>query len=120
MFILTKGTDGPNFIKEELYNTATGYVVLGSTVLVLISSLISFGYIWYYLKLNVFLKTILYQMSVLGIIGSAITILAEAIILITKEQTLTTCSIMHYSAFIVVSSDVLMTAMISALRYIHS
>ena len=115
---LNKGTnDEFELAKEELYNTATGYLVLGSTVIVCISSLLSFVYIQYYLKLNIFLKKILYQMSILGIIGSGICMVAEVIILIKKEQTYTTCSMIYYSGFIVGNLDVTMTAMISALRY---
>ena len=115
---LNKGTnDEFELAKEELYNTATGYLVLGSTVIVCISSLLSFVYIQYYLKLNIFLKKILYQMSILGIIGSGICMVAEVIILIKKEQTYTTCSMIYYSGFIVANLDVTMTAMISALRY---
>ena len=118
MLTLNKGTnDTFELVKEELYNTATGYFVLGSTVLVCISSLLSFVYIQYYLKLNIFLKKILYQMSILGIIGSGICMIAEVTILITKEQTYTTCSMIYYSGFIVANLDVTMTAMISALRY---
>ena len=115
---LNKGTnDEFELAKEELYNTATGYLVLGSTVIVCISSLLSFVYIQYYLKLNIFLKKILYQMSILGIIGSGICMVAEVIILIKKEQTYTTCSMIYYSGFITANLDVTMTAMISALRY---
>ena len=118
MLILNTGTnDTFELVKEELYNTATGYFVLGSTVLVFMSSLLSFAYIQYYLKLNIFLKKILYQMSILGIIGSGICMVAEVIILIRKEQTYTTCSMIYYSGFIVANLDVTMTAMISALRY---
>ena len=121
MLTLNKGTDDElELVKEELYNTATGYFVLGSTVLVFISSLLSFAYIRYYLKLNIFLKKILYQMSILGIIGSSVCIIAEVIILIKKEQTYKTCSMIYYSGFIVANLDVTMTAMISALRYTGS
>ena len=56
-------------------------------------------------------------MSILGIIGSGICMIAEVTILITKEQTYTTCSMIYYSGFIVANLDVTMTAMISALRY---
>ena len=118
MITLNKGTNYEfELVKEELYNTATGYFVLGSTVLVFISSMISFVYIQCYLKLNIFLKKILYQMSILGIIGSSVCMIAEVTILITKEQTYTTCSMIYYSGFIVCNLDVTMTAMISALRY---
>ena len=103
--------------KEELYDTAAGFVLLGSTILVLVSSLLSFAYMYLYLKLNGFIKTILYQMSTVGIVGSLIMIIGEAIILIKKEQTFATCCMIHYSGFLVVFMDVFMTAMISALRY---
>ena len=117
MFISIKGTGEPEFIQEELYNTVTGFLVLGSTMLVFISSMISFVYIQCYLKLNIFLKKILYQMSILGIIGSGICMIAEVVILVKKEQTYATCSMIYYSGFITANLDVTMTAMISALRY---
>ena len=75
--------------KGELYDTAIGYILLCLTTLVLVSSLLSFAYTYLYLKLNGFIKTILYQMSIVGIVGSLIMIIGEAIILIKKEQTLT-------------------------------
>ena len=103
--------------KEELYDTAAGFVLLGVTILALISSLLSCAYMYLYLKLNGFIKTILYQMSTVGIVGSLIMIIGEAIILIKKEQTFATCCMIHYSGFLVVFMDVFMTAMISALRY---
>ena len=56
-------------------------------------------------------------MSIVGIFGSLIMIIGEAIILIKKEQTFTTCSMIHYTGAIVVFMDVFMTAMISGLRY---
>ena len=102
---------------EELYDTAAGFVLLGVTILALISSLLSCAYMYLYLKLNGFIKTILYQMSIVGIVGSLIMIIGEATILIKKEQTFTTCCMIHYSGFMVVFMDVFMTAMISALRY---
>ena len=117
MLISIKGTGEPEFILEELYNTVTGFLVLGSTMLVFISSMISFVYIQCYLKLNIFLKKILYQMSILGIIGSGICMIAEVVILVKKEQTYATCSMIYYSGFITANLDVTMTAMISALRY---
>ena len=86
-------------------------------IFALVSSLLSFGYMYLYLKLNGFIKTILYQMSMVGIVGSLIMIIGEAIILIKKEQTFATCCMIHYSGFLVVFMDVFMTAMISALRY---
>ena len=103
--------------KEELYDTAVGYVLLCLTILALVTSLLSFGYIYLYLKLNGFIKIILHQMSLIGIVGSLIMIIGEAIILIKKEQTFTTCSMIHYTGAIVVFMDVFMTAMISGLRY---
>ena len=103
--------------KEELYDTAAGFVLLGVTILALVSSLLSFGYMYLYLKLNGFIKTILYQMCIVGIIGTLIMIISEAIILIKKEQTFTTCCMIHYSGAIVVFMDIFMTAMISHLRY---
>ena len=106
--------------KEELYDTAAGFVLLGSTILALVSSLLSFAYMYLYLKLNGFIKTIMYQMSIIGIVGSLIMIIGEAIILIKKEQTFTTCCMIHYSGAIVVFVDVFMTAMISALRYANN
>ena len=56
-------------------------------------------------------------MSIVGIVGSLIMIIGEAIVLIKKEQTFTTCSMIHYTGAIVVFMDVFMTAMISGLRY---
>ena len=106
--------------KGELYDTAIGYILLCLTTLVLVSSLLSFAYTYLYLKLNGFIKTVLYQMSIVGIVGSLIMIIGEAIILIKKEQTFTTCCMIHYSGAIVVFVDVFMTAMISALRYANS
>ena len=103
--------------KEELYDTAVGYILLCLTILALVTSLLSFGYIYLYLKLNGFIKIILHQMSLIGIVGSLIMIIGEAIILIKKEQTFTTCSMIHYTGAIVVFMDVFMTAMISGLRY---
>ena len=106
--------------KEELYDTAAGFVLLGSTILALVSSLLSFAYMYLYLKLNGFIKTILYQMCIVGIIGTLIMIFGEAIILIKKEQTFATCCMIHYSGFLVVFMDVFMTAMISTLRYANN
>ena len=106
--------------KGELYDTAIGYILLCLTTLVLVSSLLSFAYTYLYLKLNGFIKTVLYQMSIVGIVGSLIMIIGEAIILIKKEQTFTTCCMIHYSGAIVVFVDVFMTAMISALRYANN
>ena len=106
--------------KGELYDTAIGYILLCLTTLVLVSSLLSFAYTYLYLKLNGFIKTVLYQMSLVGIVGSLIMIIGEAIILIKKEQTFTTCCMIHYSGAIVVFMDVFMTAMISALRYANN
>ena len=103
--------------KEDLYDTAAGYSLLCVTILTLVSSLLSFGYIYFYLKLNDFIKTILYQMSIIGIFGSMIMIIGEGIILIKKEQTFATCCMIHYSGVIVVFMDAFMTAMISGLRY---
>ena len=103
--------------KEELYDTAVGYILLCLTILALVTSLLSFGYMYLYLKLNGFIKNILYQMSIVGIVGSLIMIIGEAIVLIKKEQTFTTCSMIHYTGAIVVFMDVFMTAMISGLRY---
>ena len=103
--------------KVELYDTAVGYILLCFTILALVSSLLSFGYMYLYLKLNGFIKIILYQMSIVGIFGSLIMIIGEAIILMKKEQTFTTCCMIHYSGAIVVFMDVFMTAMISTLRY---
>ena len=103
--------------KEELYDTAAGFVLLGSTILALVSSLLSCAYMYLYLKLNGFIKTILYQMCIVGIVGTLIMIFGEAIILIKKEQTFATCCMIHYSGFLVVFMDVFMTAMISTLRY---
>ena len=102
---------------EDLYDTAAGYSLLCLTILVLVSSLLSFGYIYFYLKLNDFIKTILYQMSIIGTFGSTIMIIGEGIILIKKEQTFATCCMIHYSGAIVVFMDAFMTAMISGLRY---
>ena len=106
--------------KEELYDTAVGYILLCLTILALVTSLLSFGYIYLYLKLNGFIKIILYQMSIVGIVGTLIMIIGEAIILFKKEQTFTTCCMIHYSGAIVVFMDVFMTAMISALRYANN
>ena len=106
--------------KGELYDTAIGYILLCLTTLVLVSSLLSFAYTYLYLKLNGFIKTVLYQMSIVGIVGSLIMIIGEAIILIKKEQTFTTCCMIHYSGAIVVFMDVFMTAMISAIRYANN
>ena len=106
--------------KEELYDTAAGFVLLGVTILALISSLLSCAYMYLYLKLNGFIKTILYQMCIAGIVGTLIMITGEAIILIKKEQTFTTCCMIHYSGAIVVFMDVFMTAMISGLRYANN
>ena len=47
-------------------------------------------------------------------------IIGEAIVLIKKEQTFTTCSMIHYTGAIVVFMDVFMTAMISGLRYANN
>ena len=103
--------------KEELYDTAAGFVLLGVTILALISSLLSCAYMYLYLKLNGFIKTILYQMCIVGIVGTLIMIIGVAIILIKKEQTFVTCCMIHYSGAIVVFMDAFMTAMISGLRY---
>ena len=59
-------------------------------------------------------------MSIVGIVGSLLMIVGEAIILIKKEQTFATCCMIHYSGTIVVFMDVSMTAMISALRYANN
>ena len=113
-----QGTNNSDFIKEELYDTAAGFVLLASNVLVLVSSIISLLYIHVYLKLNVFLKVILYQMSILGILGSAIIIVAVGIILATSEQSFVTCSMIYYPFVFVGTLDVTMTSMISGLRYV--
>ena len=93
-------------------------MLLASNVLVLISSMISLGYIHIYLKLNVILKIILYQMTILGILGSAIIIVAVGIILATNEQSFVTCSMIYYPFVFVGTLDVTMTSMISGLRYV--
>ena len=70
-----------------------------------------------YLKLNGFIKTILYQMCIVGIVGTVIMIIGVGIVLIKKEQTFVTCCMIHYSGFLVVFMDIFLTAMISTLRY---
>ena len=113
-----QGTNNSDFIKEELYDTAAGFVLLASNVLVLVSSIISLLYIHVYLKLNVFLKVILYQMTILGILGSTIIIVAIGIILATSEQSFVTCSMIYYPFVFMGTLDVTMTSMISGLRYV--
>ena len=120
LFLFFSETNFKQSPKGELYDTAIGYILLCLTTLVLFSSLLSFAYTYLYLKLNGFIKTVLYQMSIVGIVGSLIMIIGEAIILIKKEQTFTTCCMIHYSGAIVVFMDVFMTAMISALRYANN
>ena len=105
-------------IKEEIYDTAAGFVLLASNVLLLISSIISLIYIHVYLKLNVFLKVILYQMTILGILGSAIIIVAVEIILATSKQSFVTCSLIYYPFVFMGTLIVTMTSMISGLRYV--
>ena len=113
-----QGTNNSDFIKEELYDTAAGFMLLASNVLVLVSSIISLLYIHVYLKLNVFLKVILYQMTILGILGSAIIIVAIGTILATSEQSFVTCSMIYYPFVFMGTLDVTMTSMISGLRYV--
>ena len=108
-----------DFIKEEeeeLFNTPAGKILLSVTTLALVSSLICFGYIYFFLKLNIFIKSILYQMSVLGILGSGIMLVAEGIIQKTQNQSFTTCLMIHYTSASVASLGIAMTTMISALR----
>ena len=93
-------------------------MLLASNVLLLISSIISLIYIHVYLKLNVFLKVILYQMTILGILGSAIIIVAVGIILATSEQSFVTCSLIYYPFVFMGTLIVTMTSMISGLRYV--
>ena len=112
-----QGTNNSDLIKEEIYDTAAGFVLLASNVLLLISSIISLIYIHFYLKLNVFLKVILYQMTILGILGSAIIIVAVEIILATSEQSFLTCSLIYYPFVFMGTLIVTMTSMISGLRY---
>ena len=93
-------------------------MLLASNVLLLISSIISLIYIHVYLKLNVFLKVILYQMTILGILGSAIIIVAVEIILATSKQSFVTCSLIYYPFVFMGTLIVTMTSMISGLRYV--
>ena len=95
-----------------------GNVLLVLNVLVIVSSVISLIYIHFYLKLNIFLKAILYQMTILGIVGSVIVITALGIILVTKEQSFMTCSMIYYPGVLVASLDCTMISMISGLRYV--
>lgn len=111
-----QGTNNSDFIKEELYDTAAGFLLLASNVLWLISSIISLLYIHIYLKLNAFLKVILYQMTILGILGSAIILVAVGIILATNEQSFVTCSMIYYPFAFMGTLIVTMTSMISGLR----
>ena len=113
-----QGTDNSDSIKEELYDTSAGFVLLASNVLVLVSSITSLLYIHVYLKLNVFLKVILYQMTILGILGSAIIIVAVEIILATSKQSFVTCSLIYYPFVFMGTLIVTMTSMISGLRYV--
>ena len=113
-----QGTNNSDIIKEEIYDTAAGFVLLASNVLLLISSIISLIYIHVYLKLNVFLKVILYQMTILGILGSAIIIVAVEIILATSKQSFVTCSLIYYPFVFMGTLIVTMTSMISGLRYV--
>ena len=106
--------------KEELYNTSAGYILLCSTILVFLSSFFCFWYILLHLKLNKFLKTLLYLMSIFGMIASLIMIIAVVIILVRKELNFITCSMIHYSGALAVFLDASMTAMISTLRYVVS
>ena len=103
--------------KEELYDTAAGFVLLGVTILALISSLLSCAYMYLYLKLNGFIKTILYQMCIVGIVGTLIMIFGEAIILIKKEQTFVTCCMIHYSGFLVVFMDIFVPSLLFSWNY---
>ena len=106
-------------MKEELYDTTAGYALLASNILVFISSMISLVYVHMYLKLNVFLKVILYQMTILGILGSAVVIIAVGIILVTSEQSFTTCAMIYYPIVFMGTLGATMTSMISGLRYVN-
>ena len=57
-------------------------------------------------------------MTILGIVGSVIVITALGIILVTNEQSFTTCSMIYYPGVMVANLDVTMISMISGLRYI--
>ena len=113
-----QGTNNSESLKEELYDTPVGNVLLVLNVLVIVSSVISLIYIHFYLKLNIFLKAILYQMTILGIVGSVIMITALGIILVTSEQSFMTCSMIYYPGVLVANLDVTMISMISGLRYV--
>ena len=57
-------------------------------------------------------------MTILGIVGSVIVITALGIILVTKEQSFMTCSMIYYPGVLVANLDVTMISMISGLRYV--
>ena len=55
-------------------------------------------------------------MAIMGMILTIIMIVAEVIVMLSKEQNFTTCCMIHYPGAIIVFMDVSMTAMVSALR----
>ena len=57
-------------------------------------------------------------MTILGIVGSVIVITALGIILVTKEQSFMTCSMIYYPGVLVANLDCTMISMISGLRYV--
>ena len=101
----------------KLYESNTGFIFLGTSLAGTLISITSLCYIYFKLKLNPMIKSILYFMGFQNLVMFLINVICILIILINKNQSFEVCATLLPSLIVVYSCDLMIVSLISAIRH---